>query len=282
MKIQIGEIFVGLKNQLCAKFGPDTASTLSFIIVEHIYGLSRTEVIVYGKREVEQDISTEDNFVDKLLNDMPIDYIIGEREFYGREFYVTPSVLTPRPETEELVRLISDDFKGKTSSVIDIGTGSGVIALTLALELPMAQVYGLDVSCEALEVAEKNRVRHNIHNVKFINNDILALDSLPAKYDIIVSNPPYVLDSEKELMSKNVLDYEPHLALFVEDNNPLVFYEKIADLALTSLNLGGVLYFEINENKSQEMEDMLASKGFHNIKVIDDIFDKPRIIKAEL
>lgn len=281
MNTKINNIYRSLKENLSAKMGEGGASASAYLLIEHIYNITRNEVVVFGDREVLQDISKEQECVNLLLEDMPIDYIVAKREFYGRSFNVSDAVLIPRPETEELVRLIISEWATCSPSIVDIGSGSGVISLTLALEMPNSSVTAIDISSKALDVARRNSEKFQIENISFIEQDILALASFDSKFDIIVSNPPYVTNSEKVLMSDNVLCYEPHLALFVDDDEPLIFYEKIATLALTSLNDGGVLYFEINERFGGELCEMLHTKGFGDVQLINDLFDKPRIIRAK-
>ncbi|MCD6544699.1 MAG: peptide chain release factor N(5)-glutamine methyltransferase [Flavobacteriaceae bacterium] len=225
----------------------------------------------------------------KLKKEEPIQYIIGETEFYDLPFIVDKNVLIPRPETEELVEWIinevqSPKFKVQSNStdslnILDIGTGSGCIAISLAKNLTNAKVWALDVSKKAIEVAQNNAKLNHI-DVQFLNEDILTLKKLPIKFDIIVSNPPYVRELEKEEIKKNVLENEPHLALFVKDHNPLLFYDKIADLAKINLTKKGCLYFEINQYLANETIALLKNKGFQNIKLRKDIFGNDRMIKA--
>ena len=227
----------------------------------------------------------------KLKKEVPIQYILGETEFYGLPFIVDKNVLIPRPETEELVAWIMNEiqskkFKAKSNSshslnILDIGTGSGCIAISLAKNISMAKVWALDVSEKALETANKN-AKLNIVDVHFIKNNILEIKKLPVKFDIIVSNPPYVRELEKEEIKANVLEYEPSLALFVKNENPLLFYDKIADFALANLNQNGILFFEINQYLGDATVHLLELKGFKNIELRKDIFDKDRMIKVEI
>lgn len=226
------------------------------------------------------------NFAVKdLKKERPLQYILGKADFYGLEFTVNEHVLIPRPETEELVDLIIRDVKAAHSpaaiSILDIGTGSGCIAITLKKNLPAATVSALDVSGKALQTARENAIKNNTE-IHFIQGDVLspALDFSSEKYDIVVSNPPYIRFSEKEQMKKNVLEYEPHLALFVESDDPLLFYRKIADLALKILKAGGEIYFEINEAFGKEAQELLVSKGFKNVMLIKDMSDKNRILRG--
>jgi len=218
--------------------------------------------------------------ITRLKNYEPIQYILGNTEFYGLVFEVNPSVLIPRPETEELVGWIIDDCKDKQDiSILDIGTGSGCIAVTLAKHLPTAKVYALDVSEGALKLAKVNATNNEVE-VEFIEADILDGDLGNMLFDVIVSNPPYVREKEKEAMSANVLNHEPHLALFVKDDDALLFYRKITEISESILKPNGQLYFEINENLGERTKELLANNSFNNIELKMDIFDKDRMIKA--
>lgn len=219
--------------------------------------------------------------IDRLKRFEPIQYIVGEEEFFGLTFKVTPDTLIPRPETEELVELILAENKDSNpaASILDIGTGSGCIAISVAKYMPDAQMAAWDISEGALAVA-KNNAQINDVKVDFDLVDVLGDFPDSKKFDIIVSNPPYVMDSEKDDMAVNVLEYEPHSALFVPDNKALMFYERIADIGRELLNPGGKLYFEINRAKGQEMIDMLEGKGYKNIRVVRDISKNDRIVVA--
>lgn len=218
--------------------------------------------------------------ITRLKNYEPIQYILGNTEFYGLVFDVNPSVLIPRPETEELVGWIIDDCKNKQDiSILDIGTGSGCIAVTLAKHLPKAKVYALDVSEDALKLAKVNATNNEVE-VEFIEADILDGDIGNMQFDVIVSNPPYVREKEKEAMSANVLNHEPHLALFVKDDDALLFYRKIAEISENILKPNGQLYFEINESLGEPTKELLANNSFNNIELKMDIFEKDRMIKA--
>lgn len=254
------------------------------ILVEFRLKLSRIDVALNSDYE----INTLDlNFLQKALIDLkkhkPIQYITGETEFYNLPFKVNEHVLIPRPETEELVDWIVADSKLETQhsklNMLDIGTGSGCIPISLAKNLPNTKVSAIDISLEALKTAEINAQLNNV-DIHFIEKDILNTNSLSEVYDVIISNPPYVRELEKDEMQKNVLDNEPHLALFVENNNPLLFYDKIADLAKSHLTKNGHLYLEINQYLGKETADLLNAKGFKNIELRKDIFGSDRMIKA--
>ncbi|MEO8238937.1 MAG: peptide chain release factor N(5)-glutamine methyltransferase [Flavobacterium sp.] len=233
----------------------------------------------------EADIVIWSVFLDQLKKEVPVQYLLGKTNFYGLDFEVNENVLIPRPETEELVEWIihenSNINKSKKLKILDIGTGSGCIAISLAKNLPNAEVSAIDVSKKALETAKRNAVNNNVE-VTFILQDILELDELKYNFDIIVSNPPYVRNLEKEEIKKNVLEYEPHLALFVEDNDALVFYKKIASLAQKNLLENGQLYFEINQYLGKEMIDLLEKMNFENIELRKDIYDNDRMIKGSI
>lgn len=220
----------------------------------------------------------------QLQNSVPIQYALGIADFYGLEFEVNPSVLIPRPETEELVELIIKDSEDKEVKILDIGTGSGCIAIALGKYLKKSEVIAVDVSVTALDTARKNAKRAGVP-VTFIHTDILSSEKsdmdIPFLFDIIVSNPPYVKESEKITMERNVLDYEPHLALFVSDNDPLLFYRHIAQFGKNKLKREGYLYFEINAQCGILTSDMLQEEGYRNIELIQDLSGNDRIIKAQ-
>ncbi|MBC8265614.1 MAG: peptide chain release factor N(5)-glutamine methyltransferase [Flavobacteriales bacterium] len=247
----------------------------AYITIEHLLGYNRSDCIIQANKDIASEISDKiKQIVFDLKTKKPLQYILGETEFYGLKFKVNEHTLIPRPETEELVDwILQEDFK----SALDIGTGSGCIPISLAKN-SKAILSAIDVSENALKVAKENAEMNDV-KINFIQQDILKVDALP-KVDLIVSNPPYVLDTEKKLMMANVLDHEPHLALFVPNDNPLLFYKKIADLADKSLVKGGKLFFEINEQFGQETIAILSDYGFVNIELKKDINDKDRMIKA--
>ena len=255
-----------------------------YLLAEHRMNLKRVDIALNSAT----NISNKDkdyflNAIEKLKQEIPIQYIIGSTEFYGLPFYVDKNVLIPRPETEELVSLILQNTKAKSkkpkTKILDIGTGSGCIAISLAKNLSTAEVWALDVSKKALLVAKKNAESNKV-NIQFLNDDILNISVLPINFDIIVSNPPYVRELEKKEIKNNVLQNEPHLALFVKNENPLLFYDRIADLAKKYLTKNGQLFFEINQYLVRETIALLKNKGFQNIELKKDIFEKDRMIKA--
>lgn len=215
-----------------------------------------------------------------LKKEYPIQYIIGKTEFMELPFEVNDQVLIPRPETEELISwIIASHLEDEPASVLDIGTGSGCIAIALAKQLPKSKIDAIDVSERALEVAKRNAALNNI-DIDFIKTDILDGKQLTKTYDIIVSNPPYVRESEKQQMHANVLKYEPDLALFVTDDDPLLFYRHIAKLALNGLRPKGSLYFEINQYLGKDLQDLLETLGFEKIELKKDIYGADRMIRA--
>lgn len=251
------------------------------ILVEFKLHLSRIELALQHNFELhDDDFLFLQNVLSELKYQIPIQYIIGETEFYGLPFKVDKNVLIPRPETEELVEWIVQNHKNQHNiKILDIGSGSGCIAISLAKNLPKAKVSAIDISAEALNVAKNNAALNQV-NVNFINSDILTIVELPDVFDIIVSNPPYVRELEKDQMQQNVLANEPHIALFVKNENPLLFYDKIAELAKNHLTENGVLYFEINQYLGNETVELLKTKGFKNIEVKKDIYGADRMMKC--
>jgi release factor glutamine methyltransferase len=231
----------------------------------------------------ETELESWSFILDQLKKEIPIQYLLGTTHFYGLEFEVNSAVLIPRPETEELVDWIIQNSKLKAQNsklkILDIGTGSGCIGIALAKNLPNAQVFALDVSEQALATAKKNAEKNQVQ-LTFIHQSILETLDLAQEFDIIVSNPPYVRELEKLEIKKNVLDNEPHLALFVEDNDALIFYRKIAQLAQKNLNPKGQLYFEINQYLGQETLILLLEMGFKNCELRQDIYGNDRMIQC--
>lgn len=250
------------------------------IIAEHISGFNRSQLMLNGDTEVEEVKSnTYLQVLGRLKSGAPLQYIIGDTVFYGLTFKVNPAVLIPRPETEELVDWIIERCNSASlegGSLLDIGTGSGCIAISLKKNLTGFNVSAIDVSEAALATAKENALLNNAE-VNFIHADILNYKRTE-KYDVIVSNPPYITMEEQKAMHQNVLENEPHLALFVSDEKPLIFYEAIAELALKNLNSNGLLCFEINEYLGKETVQMLTYKSFINIELRKDMQGKDRMI----
>jgi release factor glutamine methyltransferase len=249
--------------------------------MEEVLGLGRVE-IAFNLNNLIKNESLEvlQNALNQLKKQVPIQYIIGNTTFYNLKFNVSKDVLIPRPETEELVQWIINDFKNqKPINVLDIGTGSGCIAISLAKYLPNAKLHAIDISEKAIEMAKKNAKLNDV-DINFIEADILVQKQLNQKFDCIVSNPPYVQQIEKTKMEKNVLDYEPHQALFVPNENPLLFYNAIATFAQNHLHKNGSLYFEINRLFGTDIIEMLQSKGFNQVILKQDFYNADRMIKA--
>ncbi|MBK5208987.1 MAG: peptide chain release factor N(5)-glutamine methyltransferase [Flavobacteriaceae bacterium] len=253
------------------------------ILVEFKLHLSRIQLALEHNFNLDNDdLVFLQNALSKLKYQIPIQYILGETAFYGLQFKVDKNVLIPRPETEELVDWIIQNHKNKNNlKILDIGSGSGCIAISLAKNLPNAEVSAIDISAEALNVAKNNAALNQV-NVNFLKADILTISKLPGTFDIIVSNPPYVRELEKTQMQQNVLSNEPHIALFVKNENPLLFYDKIAELTKNHLTENGVLYFEINQYLGSKTVDLLKTKGFINIELKKDIYGVDRMVKCFL
>lgn len=270
--------------RLAKVYDEGEAKAIARMVYEVRYGLSLSDLLMGRDDKVPQD--ELEQMARRLEKQEPVQYVLGETVFCGHPFYVNRHVLIPRPETAELCRWITDDKSGGQCTVLDIGTGSGCIAVTLAAEMPEAEVTAWDISEEALEVARANAIRNHV-NVTFEQVDILKAPTThhptPNTHhlDIIVSNPPYICHQEQTTMEQNVLDYEPHTALFVPDDDPLLFYRAIATYALTALKEGGWLYFEINPLYAEPLADMLSAMSFHGIETKRDQYGKQRMIKAQ-
>ncbi len=272
---KVSNILSYFKKELSAVADEREISSWYYISMEYLLVYNRSDCIINSNQVLNKSqVSNIKQIVAELKTHKPIQFIIGRTEFYGLKIKVNEHTLIPRPETEQLVDWI---LKENFVTALDIGTGSGCIPITLA-KYSEAKVLAIDVSEDALLIAEEN-AKNNEVKIDFIHQDILQTNSLQ-KVDLIVSNPPYVLESEKEKMQENVLDYEPELALFVEDKNPLIFYKKIASLAIDYLNENGKLFFEINAKFGKEIIKMLADIGFVNIELKKDMNDKDRMIKA--
>jgi release factor glutamine methyltransferase len=272
-----------LKKELCSIYPEQEIIAITNLILKTHLGIDRLHLLSGSDQIVSsQTVSRIVEICNELKTRKPLQYILGETSFYDCTIKVNYDTLIPRPETEELVDLIIRENPGFRGRVIDIGTGSGCIAIAIKKNLREAEVTGIDISEGALEIASSNGILNNVI-VSFFKADILKLDpELFPPAEIIVSNPPYVLESEKQNMSRNVLDFEPHNALFVPDKDPLIFYRAIVCLSERILIPGGKLYFEINEKKSGEMCRLLESTGYSEVKIIDDINGKNRFVKGKL
>ena len=266
-------------------YGKAEVDSFFYMLINSYYKISRLKFAI----EPEFSVNSNDAILkalNLLKNEKPIQYILGETEFYGLPFKVNVHTLIPRPETEELVEWIISKLKNKKPEikVLDVGTGSGCIAISLAKNLPNAKIYALDISKEAINMAKKNAHCNSV-DIEFIEANILNDETWNTelkkmKFDVIVSNPPYVREQEKQLMKPNVLNNEPHLALFVSDEDPLLFYKAITGFAVNNLSEKGMLFFEINEYLGKEMIQLLVANNFKNIELKQDIFKKDRMIKT--
>jgi release factor glutamine methyltransferase len=286
-------LFNQLVSEITSVYEENEAKSIVYLLLAHFLKLSKTDILLDNPISQVFDFQEITN---RLKAQEPVQYIIGETEFYGRNFKVTPDTLIPRPETEELVQLTINSYQlivGNENNhlipnpqtpipILDIGTGTGCIAISLACEIPNAQVYAYDISEKALEIAKENAIRNNV-NVIFEKKDILNIPPTSlSPFSIIVSNPPYVMNAEKIEMEQNVLDYEPHLALFVEDSNPLIFYKAIAEFASKNLIDRGLCVVEINQALGLETAELFWNQGFQYVEVVKDMFGKDRMVKAIL
>ncbi|MFY8066278.1 MAG: peptide chain release factor N(5)-glutamine methyltransferase [Flavobacterium sp.] len=277
-------------QELSSLYEDQEIESFFYIILEKLHGLKRIDLALNPQTVIDGvHLKQWKNIVSELKKQRPVQYILGETEFYGLRFLVNENTLIPRPETEELVELIikstNYELRNTKLKVLDIGTGSGCIAISLAKHLPTSEVFAIDVSEKALAVAKKNAELNKVA-IDFISINIIdvvnlsAVAGLDKQFDIIVSNPPYVRNLEKAEIKPNVLEYEPHLALFVEDTDALLFYRKIAELANKNLNPNGKLYFEINQYLGNETVELVKSFGFKNVKLIKDIYGNDRMIEG--
>ncbi len=270
------------KTELALFYDEREIQSFFYLLCEHYLDLDKTAVILNPDYALSESELLKFNFAIKDLKaEKPIQYIIGKTEFYRFDFKVNEHTLIPRPETEELVKWVIDNENSASPlQILDIGTGSGCIAISLAKQLPKANIMGVDISAEALHIAKLNNEKLNA-SVSFELMDILnPPKTFNSRFDVIVSNPPYVLETEKALMKKNVLEFEPHQALFVKDSDPILFYRKILDFAQDHLVSNGKIYFEINEKSGAELSALLAKFHYHQIELKNDLFDRPRMICA--
>lgn len=278
--------YINFTDKLKSVYSSGEAESIANIVFEEIFMMKKHHIHIISKEIGEYEISQLDNILKRLLNHEPVQYVLGIADFMGLRFRVNKNVLIPRPETEELVQLIIQDVrKGKSENfrILDIGTGSGCIPIALKRNLPFAGITGIDISEGALEVAKENAFL-NKTDIDLIQMDILSgKDALPeVQFDVIVSNPPYIVESEKGLMQKNVLDHEPHTALFVKNDDPIIFYKAIALYALKKLKKSGRLYFEINPLYASQIQSMLEANGFSTIEIQKDMQNDERFISCVL
>ncbi len=271
-----------LVNNLRKIYSENESKSIAFIVVEHL--LNYTKFKYTENKNIPFPVSQINNWKNienRLLNSEPIQYIIGIAPFYGLNFIVNKNVLIPRQETEELVQLILLENKNKNIEIIDIGTGSGCIAISLKKYSDSFNIFATDISEKALQVAMQNANENNVE-INFINDNIFDSKILNSKkYNLIVSNPPYVPENEKTAMLKNVKDFEPEIALFSPNNEPLIFYKQIAEFACKHLEEGGFIYVEVHEKYAKEVALLFEVYGFVNNIIINDINNKPRIVKSK-
>lgn len=286
-----------LKNNLVNIYDAKEAANIAELVIEKISGLKRTERILNRQQILnDEQINILQKYLQELINHKPVQYVLNEAWFAGMKFFVDENVLIPRPETEELVEWIVHDaslsFTNSNSrpvpllhgfTILDIGTGSGCIAIALKKKIKNADVFALDINEDVLKIAALNAQQNNA-DVNFFKTDILEHQTninMPL-FDIIVSNPPYITKKESAEMNENVLAHEPHLALFVPDENPLLFYDAISDFSLSHLKENGRLYFEIHENFGNEVASLLQKKGYQSVEIKTDLQQKNRMVKAVL
>jgi len=279
----LSQLKIKFLNLLKDEYPVQEVNSFFNLLTECYLGMSRLDFALRPEKELSSiEIEKFESAIHRLSLHEPIQYIIGETEFFGLKFKVDEHVLIPRPETEELVQWLLDDIRELKNpsnlKILDIGTGSGCIAISLAKNLPNAEIFALDISEKALKTAKENAGLNKV-KVNFIQADILNLEALAGKFDIIVSNPPYVREMEKTEMHRNVLENEPDLALYVKDTDPLIFYKKITKLAEESLIKEGNLYFEINQYLANETEEILKNFGFKT-GLKKDIFGNYRMLRG--
>ncbi len=279
----IADLVRYIRRKLIPVYGEGETDGMISLIFQYLKEWSKTQTIINYDLPASPYLKekTED-ILQRLKNNEPIQYILGKVNFYGMYLDVDRSTLIPRPETEQMVDMIVRRFSSKYDlRILDIGTGSGAIALALSRNIPFSKVSAIDISDKALIVANKNAENLNCR-IEFIHADIFKYDIQPESFDIIVSNPPYICESESKDMDRNVLEFEPHNALFVPDNAPLIFYKRIAEIAKSGLTENGSLYLEINPIYAEELKDMLKNTGYHDIDIINDIYNRERFITADL
>ena len=275
------DLFRDLRKQVTLSEDAAEIESMLYLVLEHVAGITRSNVISQKAISLtEKEEQRFEEIIRRLNAQEPIQYILGKADFFGRGFNVNPSVLIPRPETELLIEAVLKETSNVPGKILDIGTGSGCIAITLAKELPSKTLFAFDISEAALKTASEN-ARGLSANIDFRKTDILKEDIPFSDLEVIVSNPPYVTVSERISMNDNVLKHEPHLALFVPDNDPLVFYKAIAKKALKVLAPGGKIFVEINEQFGKETKDVFRMEGFTMIQSIKDLQGKDRVVVAK-
>lgn len=270
-------LFRQIRDDIKPIYGQE-ADMLAMLVVEEVSGFNRTDILVDNKFQTGPNFrSMILKYILQLKREEPIQYILGKAYFFDNMYEVNEDTLIPRPETEELVQLVLGHIQdGASLNILDIGTGSGCIASSIALNSPFAEVDGVDISTSALTVARRNAEKLGA-KVNFFHGDIFSYTT-NKRYDVIVSNPPYVRESEKKLMNANVINHEPASALFVSDKNPLIFYDRIIEFGKNAIKAGGALFFEVNEAFGNEVAKMLGKSNYHKIEVVKDINDKDRFV----
>lgn len=277
-----------IKDRLQPQFSASEVRQIQRSIFEKLFNFSTTDLMLKGEnRLTESELLLVRDLVKRLLNNEPLQYIMGYTHFCDLKILCDERALIPRPETEELVYKIVELYahKNEAINVLDLCSGSGCIALGIKFQLPISKVFGVDISLEAISLSKENATKLNLE-VQFVQDDVLelneSLDVYQRPWDLMVSNPPYIPESEQTFMANNVLDYEPHLALFVSDSSPIIFYERIALFAKRVLKPNGILAFEIHENLSQEVSRCCSQNGFSNVEIFNDLQGKPRVLIARL
>lgn len=280
----VGEVFDELVNELTPMYEMREATNIVRILFQEKLKMSRVDLAMHQSSNLnDKDKKQIFQVAEKLLEGQPVQYVLGKVDFLNCTLRVNKNVLIPRPETEELAQWVISENNSPELYLLDVGTGSGCIAISMAKNIAESFVTAIDISQPALELARINAIT-NATNIDFQNFDILNEEIWKKldEFDVIVSNPPYVCEKEKEKMHVNVLEHEPHNALFVPDNDPLLFYRKISDMALKRLCKGGRIYFEINEAYAKEVKELLEKKGFSEVMIRQDMNNKDRFVKATL
>lgn len=275
----IEELSRNLRRSLAAKYGDGEAKAMVGLIFLGLKGWNQTGLVIHAAEEASEFLTSEAlKIADRVLSGEPIQYVMGLTRFYGLDMRVSQAVLIPRPETEELVELIvSANRDRKDLSILDVGTGSGAIAIALARNLPFSRVTALDVSPEALEVA-RNNAKDLRAEIDFVEADIFQWAPKEGEYDIIVSNPPYIPEEEKIDMEENVLEHEPHMALFVPNATPTLYYRRIAEVARQGLKFDGELYFEVNPRFAEDVVRLMEDRGFRDVVIERDSWRRNRFV----
>lgn len=271
-----------IKESITLDESEEELNSLSYYIIDHLFKLDKNEIILDRSINISSsELKELHKFLERINDHEPIQYIIGEADFYDRKFIVNPSVLIPRQETEELVQLIIADQKGKKSKFADVGTGSGCIPITLAKELSGSKAYAIDFDPRVIRTAKQNAEKHDVQ-INFMLIDVLRENFPLQSLDFVVSNPPYVTYADRELMKANVTHYEPATALYVKDEDPLLFYRRIAEISAQSLKPEGKIYFEVNEKYAEDVKSLLEVMDYEDCIVVQDMNGKDRIVHAKL